>query len=335
MYEGMFESFDTIYFGGGTPSILSPRELETIITALRNAFAITPDFEMTIETNPCDLTSGYAESLRSLGFNRLSLGVQSFDNALLSFLGRRHTSRVAEDAIINAEKAGFENVGLDFIYGVPSQSIISWKETLSKALSYSPSHISCYQLTIEDATPLGLLREKGLLHTIGDSLEYGFFMATSRTLHDAGYIHYEVSNFAKHPLLRSRHNEKYWNHTPYLGLGPSAHSFLQGRRWWNHRSLDNYMKDILAQKKPVEDDETLTTEELETEALFLGLRTSRGIELKESCGFYKDDSSNSLSAVLKKLIDAGLITFESGIVAPTIKGLAVGDSLALSFLHSM
>jgi oxygen-independent coproporphyrinogen-3 oxidase len=333
MYRTRFNPFDTVYIGGGTPSLLSPEQLESILISVKENFIlisnpeITP--EITIETNPADLNRSFLESMREIGINRINIGVQSFDEKILNFLGRRHSVRQAISAVEGSRKAGFHNIGLDLIYGVPAQDIGSWLDTLKQAVVFSPEHISCYQLTLESKTPLGIRYQAGEFSLPGEELEYEFFMKTSEFLKDAGYIHYEVSNFAKGKEHTSRHNQKYWDHSPYLGLGPSAHSFQCNQRWWNHRSLDQYLAAINTGNLPVEGTETLTMEQLRLEALYLGLRTKKGIFLQDFKNQYHYDLFTEKNKILAKLEEEGLISIQDGYLHPTQAGLAVADSLSL------
>jgi oxygen-independent coproporphyrinogen-3 oxidase len=329
MVLGEFGPFDTVYIGGGTPSILSLKEMENLLARIRRNFVLLSDVEMTVEANPADLNRFLLQGLRNLGVNRLNIGVQSFDQKILNCLGRRHTSIEAVSAIETARKAGFENVGLDLIYGVPDQDIRSWLDTLSQSLAFYPEHLSCYQLTLESKTPLGKRYEQGEFSLPEEELEYDFFIKTAELLEEAGYIHYEVSNFARDITLISRHNQKYWDHTPYLGLGPAAHSFSGRQRWWNHRSVERYVADAKAGKKPIEGTETLTMEQLRLEALFLGLRTKKGVCLKEFVDQYGCDLVAEKGDELERLREEGLITINEGYLAPTRAGLAVADGLSL------
>lgn len=195
MYHNRFNPFDTVYIGGGTPSLLSPQQLENILKRVRKNFDLISDPEITpeitIETNPADLNRSFLESMRKIGINRINIGVQSFDEKVLDFLGRRHSVRQAISAVEASRKAGFHNIGLDLIYGVPAQDIESWLDTLKQAVAFSPEHISCYQLTLESKTPLGIRYQTGEFSLPGEELQYEFFMKTSEFLEDAGYIHYE------------------------------------------------------------------------------------------------------------------------------------------------
>lgn len=329
MYRDRFEAFDTIYFGGGTPSLLPARQVERILNHAEKTFHLLSHAEITLEANPGDLDRSHLSLLKRIGVNRIVLGIQSFDEAILTFLGRRHRAREGRFAILHARETGFENVGLDLIYGIPGQDEASWRRTLEQALAFSPEHISCYELTLGAETPLGKRREAGAFELPEETLQYDFFMRTAQCLEGAGYVQYEVSNFAKEPRSFSRHNQKYWDHTPYLGLGPSAHSFLSGKRWWNHRSLSRYLRDVKKGKVPVEGSETLTIEELRLEALFLGLRTRRGVDLERFRREYGYDLMGERGELLMRLENDGLILIRDGLLVPTRAGMAVADRLAL------
>jgi len=328
-FDGGSRRVDTVYIGGGTPSLLSPQQLENILIKVNENFRLISHPEISIETNPADLGRPFLESIRQSGFNRINIGVQSFDGNVLGFLGRRHSVEQAFSAVEAPRRAGFDNIGVDLIYGVPGQDIDSWLNTLTQAIALSPEHISCYQLTLEPKTPLGRRYLAGELILPGEELQYQFFMKTSEFLEDAGYIHYEVSNFAKKEEYASRHNQKYWDHSPLLGLGPSAHSFLSNQRWWNHRCLDRYLASINAGNLPVEETETLTMEQLRLEALYLGLRTKKGISLQGFKNRYHCDLLGEKKKILARLEEEGFISVEDGHLHPTLTGLAVADSLAL------
>jgi oxygen-independent coproporphyrinogen-3 oxidase len=328
IYSGKFDRFDTLYIGGGTPSLLDLNDLEKLLLTIDSLFPFTPDREFTVEVNPSDVDPAYFAALRSLGVNRLNIGVQSFDDRILSYLGRRHNSIEAGAAVTAAQEAGFDNIGLDLIYSIPGQDLSVWIDTLNRALTFEVAHLSCYQLTMEKGTPLSDRLKNGGELLPSEGLQRDFFMETSELLESAGYIHYEVSNFARGLHRISRHNRKYWNHSPYLGLGPSAHSFHSGIRWWNHRSVARYIAEIEAGKMPVESSEQLTREQLRLEALFLGLRTSQGIHLADFTFRFQCDLVAEKKEGIEKLSEDGLVTIEQGILRPTRSGLAVADGIA-------
>ena len=329
LYCGEFAPFDTVYIGGGTPSLLAPQQLATILDRVRENFPLLPDTEITLETNPADLDHASLTAIRGMGVNRLTIGCQSFDQALLTFLGRRHSATQAGDAIATARCAGFTNIGVDLIYGIPGQGIAQWLDALRRCLAYQPEHLSCYQLTVEKGTPLGNSYRHKAFSLPNEDLALEFFMQTAELLKGAGYVHYEVSNFARGMAFASRHNQKYWDHTPYLGLGPDAHSFATNRRWWNYRSVDRYLAALGAGERPVAATESLTNEQLQLEALYLGMRTKQGIHLQDYALRYHVDLLAQKKDRLSALQKEGLITIEDGRLHPTRAGLAVADSLAL------
>ncbi len=328
-YSKDFHSFDTIYLGGGTPSLLSPEQLASIFSAIYKTYKIAADAEITLEANPGDISPEYLKALRSLGINRLNIGIQSFDDKLLQFLGRRHSAKEAIAVIDAARQAGFDNLGIDLIYGVQGRGIKSWKNTLQRAASFSPEHIACYQLSLDKKAPLYKMYSQEGWQLPSEEAGLKLFSTTAEELEKAGYIHYEVSNFASNANLKSRHNMKYWRHVPYLGLGPGAHSFLEQKRWWNKSSVRNYLAEIAQNQMPVEDSEILTLEQLQLEALFLGLRTKEGIDLQLYKHKYEIDLLVEKKVIIKKLLEDKLVSIENGFLSPTRKGLAVADSLAL------
>ena len=278
LYRGRFGRFDSIYVGGGTPSVLPAGHLESLMAHLFAHFDFEKDLEITIEANPSDLSRDMISAIGGAGFNRVNLGVQSLDDSALAFLGRGHTAKTAVAAFERLRASGFGNIGIDLIYGFRKQPLEAWLETLKKAVSLEAEHISCYQLTIEGKTVFSKREEKGELLPLTDEEERIFFIRTAEVLEAAGYLHYEVSNFARAAHFRSRHNRKYWDHTPYLGLGPSAHSFSGQKRWWNVRSIRKYCTTLEAGRFPVEGSENLTPEQIRLETLALGLRTSEGVD---------------------------------------------------------
>ena len=328
-YRQDFPGFDTIYLGGGTPSVLSISQIETLLAKVRRTFTILPGSEITIEVNPADWKRADLKQLHGLGINRISIGVQSLDEKKLILLGRRHNPEQALTAIEDAIQAGFENISIDLIYGLPGQRLDRWLDTLQKSLSSNPSHLSCYELEIKPDTPLGRRFEKGDFSFHTEEVLRDFFMQTSEFLEQSGYIHYEVSNFSAGRQMVSRHNQKYWDHTPYLGLGPSAHSYNKGRRWWNHESLADYCHDLEKGTLPVSDSEVLDIEQLKLETLFLGLRMKKGIDLAGYHSRYGCDLMKEKGPVLKQWEDAGLIEIDGNVIRPTRAGMAVADALAL------
>ncbi len=230
-----------------------------------------------------------------------------------------------------ARAAGFDTISIDLIYGLPGQPFEIWRRTLEQAVALHPDHISCYQLTFHEGTPFGFRLAKGQMSELPEEAQGDIFLFTHEFLRDHGYPAYEVSNFARSPEHRSRHNQKYWHHVPYLGLGPSAHSFSGTRRWWNERKLGPYEKRIEAGERPIEESEELTRTDLALEALMLGLRTADGIDLAAFRQRYGVDLRKHNEPLIERLVREGLLRIEGERLVPTLEGLAVTDSLARDF----
>ncbi len=328
-YRRYFGEFATVYLGGGTPSLLKPGEIDLIFQAIRKNYIIKADAEITLEANAGDISAEYLKELRAIGINRLNVGIQSFNDKVLKILGRRHDARQAVSAITAAKQAGFKNLGIDLIYGVYGQSIKLWEDTIKQALAFMPEHISCYQLSLNEKTPLGRKYQSEGWRIPAENLAIEYFNVTADRLEGEGYLHYEVSNFARREKFISRHNTRYWRHEPYLGLGASAHSYLSGRRWWNKNVVARYIKDIAVDKNPVAASEQLTDDQLRLEELFLGLRTKRGINIKYYKRLYGVDLISDKKAVIEALIKNKLVIKQGGFLRPTRAGMAVADSLAL------
>jgi oxygen-independent coproporphyrinogen-3 oxidase len=320
----LFRGIDTVYFGGGTPSALSPEQLGRIVESARNRLPVVEDAWIFLEANPEDVTPESVGAWRELGVRTLSLGIQSFDAEALAFLGRRHSPEQARRSVELARAAGFYTVAFDLIYGLPGQTVEDWRRTLETAVELEPDHLSCYQLTIHEGTPFGFRLARGKLTEAPEEAQADLFLLTHTFLREAGWPGYEVSNFARSPEHRSRHNRKYWDHTPYLGLGPSAHSYSKNRRWWNERKINPYELRIDAGERPIAGSEELTAEDLALEALMLGLRTAEGIDLEPFRRRYGVD------LVMPERME-GLLKIEDGRLVPTLEGWAVADTLARSF----
>jgi len=325
IYRDRFESFDSLYLGGGTPTLLSPKELTLLMEVLIQDLSFSQDPEITIEANPDDITKEKAALLQGLGFNRISLGVQSLNEKELQFLQRRHSAKQAEEAIELIQASGYTNLSIDLMYGLPGQDESVWMATLRRIVGYNPAHISCYQMTISEGTPFYRMLRQGRIQPPSEERERAFFLLTSVYLKENGYVHYEISNFAREERTMSRHNIKYWRHVPYLGLGPSAHSFLKGIRWWNLRSVDGYCQALDCGRRPVEDSERLTDEQVRLESLFLGFRTMEGVKRKLI------EDSPGAGKTLRELRSAGLVNLQGDRIIPTREGFIMADSLPLLF----
>ncbi len=294
----------TIYLGGGTPSLLSVNQMHKILDMVQNCFCLAPGSEITCEVNPGTVDAPYLANLRQLGINRLSIGVQSFDPRKLSFLSRIHTRKQVFDTLEGAARAGFANLGLDLMYGLPGETHDVWQADLDTALGCNPAHLSCYMLTIEPGTPFFDCCEKGLFLPCDRDRRMDFFVQTAEVLENSGYIHYEVSNFALKQKNCSVHNSHYWHRGAYLGMGPSAHSFVPGKtggspgrqsgsgtvllsskekgsvRSWNAADMQAWLDVLAAGRLPRAGCETLTPAQEALEQVMLGLRTKNGILVK-------------------------------------------------------
>lgn len=263
------EPIRTIYIGGGTPSTLP---LESM-TALNKHLISTCIAEYTVEINPGDATKEYLKGLRSLGVNRLSMGIQSFQDELLQLIGRRHNAQQAIEAVRMAQEAGFENISIDLMYALPTQTMDQWKADIETALQLGVQHISSYGLMYEEGTVLTKMLEAGQIEAIDEETENGMYDYLCERLKEAGFVHYEVSNFAL-PGYEAKHNSNYWNGTPYIGIGAGAHSYVPPVRSWNESNVEAYIAGTHQRGS-----ETLTETDLYNESIMLGLRTNRGIVL--------------------------------------------------------
>lgn len=248
------ETIDTIYFGGGTPSQLMEEDFQHIFNTIYKHYQINDHHEITLEANPDDLTPEYVKMLATLPFNRISMGIQTFDENTLKLLKRRHTAQTAIDAIRICREGGFQNISIDLIYGLPGETIERWENDLNKALSLNVEHISAYHLTYEKGTSIYTMLQNKQINEVDEELSLRFFSLLIDKLKNGGYEHYEISNFCK-PGMHSRHNTSYWKGIPYLGCGPSAHSFNGSNREWNISSIQKYMKGIEDGKRCYETEE--------------------------------------------------------------------------------
>ena len=337
--------FDTVYFGGGTPSLLPAEDLERVLGSCRSHLALaTPAPWIFLEANPEDVTPDACAAWRDLGVRTLSLGVQSFSDEALRFLGRRHSAQQARAAVETAQAAGFDTLSVDLIFGLPGQTAEAWRRELAAAVALGPGHLSCYQLTIHPRTRFGVSAARGQLSELPEEEQAVLFELTCRFLADAGFSAYEVSNFARSRDHESRHNRKYWDHTPYLGLGPSAHSLeaadasglLAARRWWNELRTPRWESRVAADERPVEGEESLGPKALATEAVMLGLRTTAGIDFDGFTARYGVDLLAANDALVARLVAEGHLVVHAGPdggrwLAPTASGLAVADGMATAF----
>ena len=272
------EPIETIYFGGGTPSQLSRSDFQQVFDTIQQHYDLSRCTEITVEANPDDLTEEYAEMLNSLPFNRISMGIQTFHEDTLKKLHRRHNAEQAVQAVQNCRKAGFNNISIDLIYGIPNETTERWAYDLQQAISLGVEHISAYHLIYEENTALYNMLRQGDIEEVNEDRSLEFFAMLMDRLKENGYDHYEISNFCK-PGYHSRHNSSYWHGIPYLGCGPSAHSFNRTSREWNEASIEHYMESVEAGER------SFTVEELDlttryNERILTAMRTSEGIDLE-------------------------------------------------------
>ncbi len=271
------EPVQTIYFGGGTPSLLTIQQIEKLLNTVYTNFPVEQNAEITFEANPDDLTKNYLFDLKEVGINRLSIGIQSFDDDKLKILNRRHNATQAHEAVREAQKAGFSNISIDLIYGLPFQSLDEWGADLDKAFSLSIQHLSAYGLTFEEKTLLSKQKEKKIIEPADEELMIKMYELLLEESSKKGFDAYEISNFSL-PGFYSRHNSSYWNQTPYLGVGPSAHSYNGISRQWNVAAIQKYTEGILKNSSFYEQ-EILSLEDRYNEYVLLGLRTKNGINI--------------------------------------------------------
>jgi len=277
---------DTVYFGGGTPSLLGAKQLVSLLDALKDHLNILLDAEITLELNPSTMTREDLRILRREGVNRLSIGAQSADDGLLESLGRTHTFADTIQTVDNARETGFDNISLDLIYGLPSQSGAEWATTLSKMIALKPEHLSCYGLRIEEGTPLYFYKDMPEIPS--EDAQADMYLYTVSALHEVGLRQYEISNFAR-PSCISRHNTKYWNLSDYIGLGPSAHSFMGGKRYSYVRDLSAYLHAMDTNAPLIDSEEVIAPSDKAVDYLMLGLRTTHGISGAEYFQIYPAD----------------------------------------------
>ncbi|NOX89704.1 MAG: radical SAM family heme chaperone HemW [Calditrichaeota bacterium] len=325
------EEFDTIYFGGGTPSLLTPDELSKILETLNDHFKISADCEITLETNPGAAEKEKVSHFRQIGINRISIGIQSFIDRELRLLERIHTADQARQTFNAARDAGFENIGIDLIYALPGQTKEDWLYSLGQGVSLQPEHISAYNLIFEEGTPFYLQKQKGKFKAKSEDEELEFFLLTTEFLSRHGYIPYEVSNYARSPQFFSAHNYKYWLHVPYLGFGPSAHSFWGNRRQANVRSLQSYLKRIRNNEIPVDFVEPLTDKIREFEHIFLRLRTYEGLDIPYFEKIFKRSFMESYRKTIDLLVLKEYAIVEKKYFRLTGKGMAVCDEILQLF----
>lgn len=328
-YLGNNALIETIYLGGGTPSLLSADELNKIFKTIYYNFNITKNVEITLEANPDDLSKTKLQELKKSPVNRLSIGIQSFFEDDLKLMNRAHNSQQAENCIKESQDAGFENITIDLIYGTPGLSNTNWEKNLEKSFNFGVPHLSCYSLTVEQKTPLESYIKKGSVKSVDEEQSAEQFLFLMEETAKNGYEQYEVSNFCKLGF-HSRHNSNYWKGIKYLGLGPSAHSFDGNSRQWNVSHNFRYIQSISENKIPAEK-ETLTTKQKFNEYMMTGLRTSTGISLEKVQTEFGEDYLSTLLTESKNYLDRSKIILKKNHLILTNAGKLIADRISSDF----
>ena len=314
---------DTIYFGGGTPSLLEAAQLERILNVVHDRFDVVPESEITLEINPGSVTEAKLRDFRTLGINRASFGAQTFDDRELAKLGRSHTAADARRTFRDLRAAGFDNVSFDLIAGLPGQTLSGWQQNVDEALQLAPEHLSFYLLEVHSGTPLAQHIQRGLQPEPDEDLAAVMYTSMLERAAEAGYEHYEISNLCQ-PRFESRHNTKYWTGAPYFGFGCSAHSYDgANRRWSNARDTLEYVESVERGSSPISEKQTLTESDIRSESLFLGLRLMRGVS-RDLCKDYETD--------LERFRQAGLLELDGNCVRLTRSGALLSNEVFSAFV---
>ncbi|MEP0862813.1 MAG: radical SAM family heme chaperone HemW [Ignavibacterium sp.] len=320
----------SLFFGGGTPSLMSTEYIIEIINHLKSKFNFSDEAEITLETNPGTVNKEKLIGFRNSGINRISIGIQSFDEYDLKFLTRIHDKQTAIKTVYNAAEAGFENINLDLIFNLPGQSKEKWKLNLQQAIELPIKHISAYSLILERGTILNKLVLDGKVQIQGEDYDAELYELTIDFLSENGFMQYEVSNFAK-PGYECIHNKAYWHHQDYISLGPSAHSFVENKRWWNYSSLKRYINEIELNQNAVMNYETLTQHQLQDEYIMLALR-SDGIKIEEFINRFGNDWLDEHAKDFEILKNQDLIEVKHNTIKLTSKGYAICDEILSKIL---
>lgn len=325
------QPIETIYLGGGTPSQLSHADYTRIFDKIDKTYSLNTCKEITLEANPDDLTNEYLDQLSALPFNRLSIGIQTFNDNILKLLKRRHTADEAVKAVERARKAGFSNISIDLMYGLPGQTLEGWSNDLQKAIKLNAEHISAYHLTYEKGTRLFKMFENNDVNAVNEEESIQFFNQLTHALTQAGYEHYEISNFSK-PGLYSRHNTSYWQGIPYLGCGPSAHSYNGTSREWNVSSLTEYIQGVKSGNRRYET-ETLDKATCYNELIITSIRTKWGLSLARLENEFGKDYLDYLMKMSQKYIHNGDMELNNGVLKLTSKGIFISDGIMSDLLY--
>lgn len=324
------EKIETIYFGGGTPSQLAKEDFERIFSSLYKIYPISPEAEITLEANPDDLSPEYIHMLRTLPFNRLSMGIQTFNENTLKLLQRRHTAQQAIEAFTRCREAGFHNISIDLMYGLPGETMASWEKDLQQALEMKPEHISAYHLIYEEGTPLWKLRQQHQVEEVEEDLSVSLFTTLIHRLKEHGYQHYEISNFSL-PGFHSRHNSSYWTGKKYLGCGASAHSYNGHSRQWNVASIEKYIQGI-EQKKPEYEIEELDLYTRYNDFVITTIRTSWGMPLSKLKSDFGDSLYQYCLRMAQPHLKQGKLEITNHVLRLTESGIFVSDGIMSDML---
>ena len=324
------EEIETIYLGGGTPSQLTEEELGKIFTYIYKVYSVSPNAEITLEANPDDLTPDYVTMLRRLPINRISMGIQTFQEETLRLLHRRHTAAQAIESFHRCREAGFRNISIDLMYGLPGETLANWEQDLQQAIRLQPEHISAYHLIYEEGTALWNLREQHQIEEADEELSVLFFRTLIDRLTEAGYQHYEISNFCR-PGLHSRHNSSYWTGKKYLGCGPSAHSYNGISRQWNIASLEKYIEGINTYTPNYEIEE-LDLYTRYNDFVITSIRTCWGMPLSRLRSEYGEELYNYCLRMAKPYIEQGLLEKKEDILKLTQAGIFISDGIMSDLL---
>ena len=326
------ETVDTIYFGGGTPSLLTPAQLDLILRTVHDCFAIDPKSEVTLEINPGSVNDEKLRAFRDLGVNRASFGAQTFDDAELAKLGRSHTSADTLNTFASLRRAGFENVSFDLIAGLPGQTLAGWQRNIEQALKLGPEHLSFYLLEVHSGTPLAEHIQRGIQPEPDDDLAGVMYQWMLEAAAAAGYEHYEISNLSR-PSFHSRHNVKYWTAEPYYGFGCSAHSYDGAtRRWSNHRDVLKYVPAVENGESPVVEEQQLSQTDVRAEALFLGMRLMQGVDLQRYRESFGVDLRDKHREDLDRFCKAGLLELDGDLIRLTRTGALLSNEVFAAFV---
>jgi oxygen-independent coproporphyrinogen-3 oxidase len=326
------ENVDTIYFGGGTPSLLAPPQLERILAALHDRFSVDTGSEITLEINPGSATPEKLRVFRSLGVNRASFGAQTFDDAELAKLGRSHNSADTLRTFVDLHDAGFANVSFDLIAGLPGQTLAGWQRNIQQAIDLAPEHLSFYLLEVHSGTPLAEHIRRGIQPQPDEDLAGVMYEWMLEQAAAAGYEHYEISNLCR-PGFHSRHNVKYWTAAPYFGFGCSAHSYDgDARRWSNQRDVLKYVEMVESGASPVVEEQQLSATDVRAEAVFLGLRMMQGVDLRRYRESFGVDLRDEHADDLDRFCKAGLVELDGDLIRLTRTGALLSNEVFAAFV---